>query len=96
MTLELTVMLLKKLNEGVVMCRNVEEYISIVLSQIDCSETKKIVCQVLRSDINKIIRKQHVLNKSNEQLVNVLFLRMGDPKILGQYFLCLKNLVDLH
>jgi hypothetical protein len=26
---------------GVAMCRNVEEYISIVLSQIDCAETKR-------------------------------------------------------
>lgn len=89
-------MLSKKLNEGVVMCRNVEEYISIVLSEIDCSETKKIACQVLRSDINKIIREQHIKNKSKEQLVNILFVKMGDPKELGQYFLWLKNLVDLH
>ena len=78
------------------MCRNVEEYISIVLSQIDCSETKKIVYQGLLSDINQIIREQPILNPSEEQLVTILFVKKGDPKTLGQYFLWLKNLVDLH
>lgn len=74
------------------MGKNVDEYISTVLSQIDCSETKRIVNRVLCSDINKIIREQHILNPSKEQLVK----EMGDPKTLGQYFLWLKNLVDLH
>lgn len=77
-------------------CRRIEEYIIIVLSQIDCSETKKLVCQILRSDINKIITEQCILNPSEEQLVNILFVKMGDPKTVGQYFLWLKNLVDLH
>lgn len=77
----------------------VEEYVSIVLSQIDCLETKKIVYKRLRSDVNEIIKEQHVLNvseESDEQLVNMLFIKMGEPKTLGQYFLWLKNLVDLY
>lgn len=78
------------------MCINVEGYISIVLSQIDCSETKKVVGLRLRADINEIIREQHIISPSKEQLVNILFVKMGDPKTLGQYFLWLKNLMDLH
>ncbi len=77
------------------MCSNVEEYISIVLSQIDCSETKKVVCQILRSNINEIIREQHIINPSKEQIVKILFVKMGGPKTLGQNFFWLKNLVDL-
>lgn len=78
------------------MCKNLEEYISIVLSQIDCSETKKIVCQVVRSNINEIIKEQHIPNQSEEQLVNILLVKMGAPKTIGQYFSWLKDLVDLH
>lgn len=78
------------------MYNNVEGYISVVLSQLDCSETKKVVGLRLRSEIKEIIRKQHIINPSKEQLVNILFMQMGDPKILGQYFLWLKNLMDLH
>ncbi|WP_347490148.1 hypothetical protein ABDB91_02935 [Desulfoscipio sp. XC116] len=78
------------------MCSNVEEYISIVLSQIDCSETKETVCRILRSDIKEIIGKQHLINPSEEQLVKILFMKMGDPRTLGNYFLWLRNLTDLH
>ncbi|WP_031516298.1 hypothetical protein [Desulfofalx alkaliphila] len=77
-------------------CRRIEEYISTVLRQIECSETKRVVCRVLRSDINKIMREQKISNPSKEQVVNILFMKMGDPKTLGQYFLWLDNLVDLH
>lgn len=77
-------------------CRRIEEYFSIVLSQIDCSETKKIARQVLHSHINKIIRRKHILKPSKEQLAIIIFVEMGDPKTLGQYFSWLDNLVDLH
>jgi hypothetical protein len=73
------------------MYSNVEEYINIVLSQIDCLETKKVVYQVLCSDNNK-----HIINSTKEQLFKILLVKMGDPKTLGHYFLWLKNLVDLH
>lgn len=77
------------------MCNEVEEYMGIVLSQIECSETKRVVAEILHSKIDEVLQKQCISNDSKEQLVKCLIAKLGDPLMLGQYYAWLKNLVDL-
>ncbi|TEB06488.1 hypothetical protein Psch_00020 [Pelotomaculum schinkii] len=78
------------------MCKNeVTEYISIVLSQLNCSESKKIVSRLLYSEVCDIINKQNY-DSSEEKIVTSLSRKLGDPKTLGQYFVWLENIMDLH
>jgi len=78
-------------------CNNeVKEYIRIVLSHLNCPESKKIVKRILCSEICEIKNKQHLCAQPGEKTVNILFIKLGDPKTLGHYFVWLKNIVDLH
>lgn len=77
-------------------CNEVEEYISNVLSELECPELKKTVSQVLIPEINKLISKQSFYIRSEENISNNLSIKLGDPKKLGYYFVWLKNIMDLH
>lgn len=75
---------------------DVEEYISIVLSQFECLEFKKTVRRILISEIYSLIDKQHFYFPPAENISNTLLIKLGDPKKLGGYFVWLKNIMDLH
>ncbi len=75
---------------------DVEKYVSIVLSQLECPELKKTVNQILTLEINKLKSKKNPYFSSQENIEDYLLVKLGDPKMLGDYFLWLKNIMDLY
>ena len=75
---------------------DVEKYINIVLSQFECPELKEIVHRVLVSEINKLISEQNPHASAEENIIDYLSIKLGDPKKLGDYFVWLKNIMDLY
>ncbi|MEG3070298.1 MAG: hypothetical protein HQP61_07965 [Peptococcaceae bacterium] len=75
---------------------DVEKYINIVLSQLECPELKKTVSQILISEINKLICKGTSRISTQENIADYLLIKLGDPKKLGDYFVWLKNIMDLY
>ncbi len=75
---------------------DVEKYINIVLSQLDCPELRKTVSRILVPEINKLINRKDFHVPPEENIEDYLLVKLGNPKELGDYFVWLKNIVDLH
>ena len=72
-----------------------EEYIGIVLSQIQHPGLKSVVDKQLREKIDEMLQDQYLSDLPEERSIRAVLAEMGDPVKLGQYYLWLYNLVDL-
>lgn len=72
-----------------------EEYISLVLSQIQDLALKRIVTKILHEKIDEMLQNQYFSDMSEDQSIKMVLAELGDPVERGQYYGWLYNLVDL-
>lgn len=72
-----------------------EEYIDIVLSQIQHHGLKRVVDKQLREKIDEMLQIQYFSDLSEKHSIRTVLAELGDPVKLGQFYLWLYNLVDL-
>ncbi len=74
----------------VVMFNNdMEEYLGIVLSQIQFLDLKRVVAKLLHARIDEMLQKQCFSNVPEEQPVKMVLANLGDPVKLGQFYVWL-------